>query len=104
MKRSLLVCAFAVTVIFSVTAFGQNNRHNGWRDHQRNYRSDGHHSRYERRQWSRDDRDFRRFRRNDDRRYSKWQKKRFDREHHTRGNGYYRRGAGSRSHPVFGRR
>ena len=59
-------------------------------------RSDGVLTREERREVRRDerqsDRQIRREARDDDRR---------DRR---RGNGYYRRGAGSRSHPVFGRR
>jgi hypothetical protein len=62
----------------------------------RTYRSDGTLTRDERRDLRRDRRELgrnvRRERRDNDRR------------HHRRGNGYYRRGAGSTSHPVFGRR
>jgi hypothetical protein len=42
----------------------------------------------------------RRVRRNDDRRLYDYS----NRGNHRRGNGYYRRGAGSPTHPVFGRR
>jgi hypothetical protein len=63
------------------------------RAERRAYRSDGRITREERREIRRDergqDRFIRRQRRDDDRR---------------RGNGYYRRGAGSPGHPVFGRR
>ena len=66
------------------------------RAERRGYRSDGTLTREERRDIRRDerrsDRRIRREVRDDDRR---------DRR---RGNGYYRRGAGSPSHPVFGRR
>lgn len=62
------------------------------RSERRGYRSDGSYTRSERREIRRDERGqnrlIRRYRRNDDR----------------RGNGYYRRGAGSPGHPVFGRR
>jgi hypothetical protein len=66
------------------------------RAERRGYRSDGTLTRAERREIRRDerlsDRQIRREIRDDDRR---------DRR---RGNGYYRRGAGSLRHPVFGRR
>jgi hypothetical protein len=66
------------------------------RTERRGYRSDGTLTREERREIRSDerqsDRHIRREIRDDDRR---------DRR---RGNGYYRRGAGSPSHPVFGRR
>ena len=66
------------------------------RAERRGYRSDGTLTREERRDIRRDerrsDRGIRREMRDDDRR---------DRR---RGDGYYRRGAGSRSHPVFGSR
>lgn len=66
------------------------------RAERRGYRSDGTLTRDERREIRRDerrsDRQIRREVRDDDRR---------DRR---RGNGYYRRGAGSARHPVFGRR
>jgi hypothetical protein len=62
------------------------------RAERRTYRSDGVITREERREIRRDEREQDRYirsqRRDDDRR--------------RRGNGYYRRGAGSRSHPVFG--
>lgn len=72
------------------------------RAERRGYRSDGTITREERREIRRDereqDRQVRRYRRNDDRR------DRYGRNDRRRGNGYYRRGAGSPSHPVFGRR
>ncbi len=68
------------------------------------YRSDGILSRKERREIRSDEREQDRYirsqRRDDDRR-PRYNNGRTDRR---RGNGYYRRGAGSRSHPVFGRR
>ncbi|HEX7176251.1 MAG TPA: hypothetical protein VF240_13395 [Pyrinomonadaceae bacterium] len=72
------------------------------RTERRGYRSDGTITREERRDIRRDerqhDRQIRRARHNDDRRDG------YDnrRNNHRRGNGYYRRGAGSRNHPVFG--
>jgi hypothetical protein len=73
------------------------------RAERRGFRSDGTITRDERRQIRRAEREhdrlIRRARRNDDRDF------RFDdRGNRRRGNGYYRRGAGSPSHPVFGRR
>ena len=66
------------------------------RQERRSYRSDGTLSREERRDLRRDRRELgrniRRERRDDDFR------------NRRRGNGYYRRGAGSPTHPVFGRR
>lgn len=74
------------------------------RAERRGYRSDGVITREERREIRRDergqDRYIRQQRRDDDRR-PRYENGRNDRR---RGNGYYRRGAGSRSHPVFGRR
>jgi hypothetical protein len=71
------------------------------RTERRGYRSDGTVTRDERREIRRDerqhDRMIRRARHNDERRNDNWR-----RNDHRRGNGYYRRGAGSRSHPVFG--
>jgi hypothetical protein len=73
------------------------------RQEQRAYRSDGTLTREERREIRRDrrelDRQIRNERRDDDRRngYA------YGRDH-RRGNGYYRRGAGSPTHPVFGNR
>jgi hypothetical protein len=63
------------------------------RDERRGYRADGTVTRDERREIRRDEREQDRFIR----------QQRHDNEH-RRGNGYYRRGAGSPSHPVFGRR
>ncbi|MBC7929441.1 MAG: hypothetical protein H7Z38_02640 [Rubrivivax sp.] len=74
------------------------------RAERRGYRSDGTITREERREIRRDEREQDRYirsqRRDGDRRPS-YNNGRNDRR---RGNGYYRRGAGSRSHPVFGRR
>lgn len=124
MKKFLLVCALCMTFGLATDALGQgrNNRNerNGIRrgvrsgqltrnearelrqqrrqirQERRTYRSDGNYTRDERRDIRRDrrelGRDIRRERRDDDRRT------------HRRGNGYYRRGAGSPSHPVFGDR
>jgi hypothetical protein len=70
----------------------------------RAYRSDGTLTRDERREIRRDRREYdrliRRERRDDDRRYGYYDGRRDQR----RGNGYYRRGAGSSRHPVFGNR
>ncbi|HVG28388.1 MAG TPA: hypothetical protein VM864_01575 [Pyrinomonadaceae bacterium] len=74
------------------------------RAERRVYRADGTITREERREIRRDergqDRYIRQQRRDDDRR-PRYNNVRNDRR---RGNGYYRRGAGSPSHPVFGRR
>jgi len=73
------------------------------RTERRGYRSDGTVTREERREIRRDERQQDRYirtqRRDDDRR-PRWNNT--DHNTHRRGNGYYRRGAGSRSHPVFG--
>jgi hypothetical protein len=123
MKKGLLLCALALLLGFSSDAFAQRRQRNtndrqrirrGIRSGQitrdearilrqrqrqnraerRGYRSDGTITREERREIRRDerqhDRQIRRARRNNvgnDRR---------------RGDGYYRRGAGSPTHPVFG--
>ena len=67
----------------------------------RGYRSDGQLSRSERREIWRDRRDY-----NRQIRRERWDDDRSDRydgrRGHRRGNGYYRRGAGSPTHPVFG--
>lgn len=72
------------------------------RNERRAYRADGVVTRAERREIRRDrreqDRYIRSQRRDDDRR-PRWNN---DDDDRRRGNGYYRRGAGSRSHPVFG--
>ena len=69
----------------------------------RGYRSDGTLSRSERREIRRDrrqyNREIRRERWDDDRRDGY-----FGRRNNRRGDGYYRRGAGSPTHPVFGTR
>jgi hypothetical protein len=67
----------------------------------RGYRSDGTLTRSELREIMRDrrgyNRQLRRERWDDD-----WNDRYYGRSGHRRGNGYYRRGAGSPSHPVFG--
>jgi len=73
------------------------------RSERRGYRSDGTITREERREIRRDERQQDRYirsqRRDDDRR-PRWRDR--DDDDRRRGNGYYRRGAGSRNHPVFG--
>jgi len=64
------------------------------RAERRGYRSDGVITRDERREIRRDERQ--------QDRYIRSQRRDDDRNNRRRGNGYYRRGAGSRSHPVFG--
>jgi hypothetical protein len=75
------------------------------RAERRGYRSDGVITREERREIRRDEREQDRYirsqRRDDDQRNRRWNNNNNDRR---RGNGYYRRGAGSRTHPVFGDR
>jgi hypothetical protein len=66
------------------------------RAERRTYRSDGVLTREERREIRRDERE--------QDRYIRSQRRDDDRTDRRRGNGYYRRGAGSPSHPVFGRR
>ncbi|HLL14877.1 MAG TPA: hypothetical protein VK388_07430 [Pyrinomonadaceae bacterium] len=72
------------------------------RNERRTYRADGIITREERREIRRDrreqDRYIRSQRRDDDRR-PRWNN---DDDDRRRGDGYYRRGRGSRSHPVFG--
>ena len=72
------------------------------REQRRDFRSDGRLARDERRELRRNDRRndrlIRRLRRNDDRRDFDFD----NRGNHRRGGGYYRRGAGSSTHPVFG--
>jgi len=79
------------------------NRERELRRERRDYRQDGI-TREERREIRRDerqaDRRIRREVRDDDRRPRAHGRD----EDRRRGNGYYRRGAGSRNHPVFGRR
>ncbi|HEX8719007.1 MAG TPA: hypothetical protein VF736_00065 [Pyrinomonadaceae bacterium] len=124
MKKFLLICALSMSFGLASDALGQGHhnrddrnrirrgvrsgqltrdeaqelrqRRRQIREERRTYRSDGTLTRDERRDLRRDrrelGRDIRRERRDDDRR------------DHRRGNGYYRRGAGSPSHPVFGTR
>lgn len=121
MKKFLLLCALCMTFGLASDAMGQGHynrserqrirrgvrtgqltreearslreRRRQIRRERRTYRSDGTLTRDERRDLRRDrhelSRNIRRERHDDDRR---------------RGNGYYRRGAGSPTHPVFGRR
>lgn len=131
MKRILLLCAICLLLGLSNVALGQGHRRGNdrerirrgiasgqitrdeaillrerrrsVREQRRVFRSDGTLTREERRELRRGDRRndrlIRRARRNDDRRddYD------FDnRSNHRRGDGYYRRGAGSSTHPVFG--
>ena len=76
------------------------------RAERRVYRSDGRLTRDERREIRRDERDhdrlIRRARHNDDRRWDDRRWRNNGRVNHRRGDGYYRRGAGSPTHPVFG--
>jgi hypothetical protein len=121
MKKFLLACALCMSFGLASNVLGQGRNNGGRNDIRRGvrsgqltrdearqlrqrrrairqerrvYRSDGSYTRGERREIRRDrrelGRDVRRQRRDDDRR---------DRR---RGDGYYRRGAGSSSHPVFG--
>ena len=73
------------------------------RAERRAYRSDGTITRAERREIRSDRRQQNRYirsqRRDDDHRNRNWNN---NDDNRRRGNGYYRRGAGSRSHPVFG--
>ena len=75
------------------------------RAERRAYRSDGVLTREESREIRRDEREQDRYirsqRRDDDRNNRRWRDRNND-DDRRRGDGYYRRGAGSRSHPVFG--
>lgn len=123
MKKFLLVCALCMTFGMATDALGQG-RHSGRRNDirrgvrsgqltreearqlrqqrrqirndRRTYRSDGTYTRDERRDIRSDRRELRR----DIRR----ERRDNDRRTHRRGDGYYRRGAGSPSHPVYGDR
>ncbi|HVG32003.1 MAG TPA: hypothetical protein VM911_02950 [Pyrinomonadaceae bacterium] len=130
MKRILLLCAICMLLGLSNVVLAQGHRRGhdrarirrgiatgqitrdearllrerrrSLREQRRDFRSDGRLARDERRELRRNDRHndrlIRRLRRNDDRRGD------FDnRGNHRRGDGYYRRGAGSSTHPVFGR-
>ena len=78
------------------------------RTERRGYRADGTLTREERREIRSDEREQDRYVREqlrDDDSRRRYNNGRYDRNNdRRRGNGYYRRGAGSRSHPVFGRR
>ncbi len=132
MKRILLLCALCMLLGLASVAFGQGRgsdrqrirrgirsgqitrdeaqvlraqqRQN--RAQRRVFRSDGRLARDERREIRRDEREhdrlIRRARHNDVRRPDNYYNN--GRRNHRRGNGYYRRGAGSPTHPVFGRR
>jgi hypothetical protein len=130
MKRILLLCAICMLLGLSNVAFGQGHRSDRWRirrgirsgqitrdearslrERQRElraqrriFRADGRLARNERREIRRNEREqdrlIRRARHNDDRRLDGYYNN--GRDNHRRGNGYYRRGAGSPTHPVFG--
>jgi Spy/CpxP family protein refolding chaperone len=74
------------------------------RQEQRAYRSDGTLTRDERRDIRRDRRDYDRLIRSERRDNDRRDGYDYNRRNHRRGNGYYRRGAGSPTHPVFGDR
>lgn len=129
MKRIFLLCAICMLLGVSSVALAQGRRGRGdgerirrgidtgqitrdearllrerqqaIREQRRDYRADGRLVRYERRDIRRDERQqdrlIRRARHNDDFYYNN-----NNRINHRRGNGYYRRGAGSPTHPVFG--
>lgn len=131
MKKFLLLGAIVMLFGLSADTFGQGHRNRGdrsrirsgvrsgqltrnearelrqrqlqIRQQRRVYRSDGTYTRTERRDIRGDRRDLgrqiRRERHDDD----NWNGNN-GRRNHRRGNGYYRRGAGSPSHPVFGSR
>jgi hypothetical protein len=73
------------------------------RQEQRTYRSDGTLTREERREIRRDRREYDRLIRNERRDNDRRNGYAYGRNQ-RRGNGYYRRGAGSPTHPVFGNR
>ena len=73
------------------------------RQEQRTYRSDGTLTRTERREIRRDRREYDRLIRSERRDNDRRNGYAYGRDH-RRGNGYYRRGAGSPTHPVFGNR
>lgn len=130
MKKFLLLGAIVMLFGLSADTFGQGHRYRGdrsrirsgvrsgqltrnearqlrerrqqIRQERRVYRSDGTFTRAERRDIQGDRRNLgrqiRRERHDDD----TWNGTN-GRRNHRRGNGYYRRGAGSRTHPVFGR-
>lgn len=129
MRKFILLSAIALILAGSAEAFAQNRnndrqrirrgirsgqitrdearaireRERQLRAERRAYRSDGTLTRDERREIRRDEREQDRYirsqRRDDDRSY-----RYNNRNDHRRGDGYYRRGAGSQTHPVFGSR
>ena len=131
MKKILMLGALVMAFGFSAEAFGQRRDNRGDRrriqrgirsgqitreearalrlrqrqnrQERRAYRSDGVITREERREIRRDERQhdrlIREARRDGDRRGRRYDN---DDDGRRRGNGYYRRGRGSRSHPVFG--
>lgn len=132
MKRIFLLCGICMLLSLSSVAFGQGRgsdrqrirrgvrsgqitrdeaqvlreQQRQIRAQRRVYRSDGTLSRDERRDIRQDrrqqDRLIRQARHNDVRRSDGYYNN--GRRNHRRGNGYYRRGAGSPTHPVFGNR
>ena len=92
MKKFLLVCALCMTFGLASDALGQGRNNGGGRNGIRRGVRSGQLTRDEAQQLRQRRRQIRQERRDDDRR------------DHRRGNGYYRRGAGSSSHPVFGDR
>lgn len=130
MKRILLLCGICILLSLSSVAFGQGRgsdrqrirrgirsgqitrdearvlreQQRQIRAQRRIFRSDGRLARDERREIRRNeriqDRLIRRARHNDVRRSDDYYNGRG--RNHRRGNGYYRRGAGSPTHPVFG--
>lgn len=129
MKKFLLLGAIVMLFGLSTDTFGQGNRHRGdrsrirsgvrsgqltrnearqlrerqlqIRQQRRVYRSDGTYTRTERRDIRGDRRDLGRQIRSERHDDDRWNNN--GRRNHRRGNGYYRRGAGSPTHPVFGR-
>ena len=134
MKRFLLLCAAVLLVGLPADAFAQrryrDDRHYGnrryndrarirrgvrsgrlTREEARQLREQERQNRAERRAYRRSDgtltREERREIRRDERRSDRELRREIrddDRRDRRRGNGYYRRGAGSPTHPVFGRR
>lgn len=74
------------------------------RAERRGYRADGILTPEERREIRKDEREQDRYVRGQIRDNENRRRYNYNRNDRRRGNGYYRRGAGSRSHPVFGRR
>ena len=102
MKKVLLICALCMTFGLSADALGQRRDNDGRNDIRRGVRT-GQLTRDEARQLRQNRRQIRQERRayRSDGTLTRDERRDDDRR---RGNGYYRRGAGSPSHPVFGRR